>query len=94
MTNNLIQYIRNRSGAPIGVVVATKLSDSTVGVGWSKLHVSAGDTWDRERGIQIAIERATCGTNKVVPHAIVPVIESMQKRAKAYFKGAATIVAT
>jgi hypothetical protein len=92
-----MQYVRvtrgSRKGQPMGMVVAM-VSDKAIGpFGWSKCH-SGLDTYNKERGIQIACDRlAIMRTGKVkgdvyfsktikVPRDVVKTITSM----KAAFK--------
>ena len=86
MKNTLIEYVRvargSRKGQPRGVVVATAAGC----VGWSYVNLKAGDTFDKERGLQIALARCKGLTNKQVPYDVAPVIRKMVIRSEKYFK--------
>lgn len=86
--NYLTQFVRNRKGNPIGIIVATKMSDENhVRVGWSYTHVKAGDRFNKERGLGIAMDRAHTNTNRKVPHAVLKVATNgFITRSLNYFK--------
>lgn len=93
MNNKIVTYLRNKKGAPIGAVVAVSHFKDNFGIGWSKLHVSAGDVWDRDRALHIAEQRAINGNgpNVIVPHDIAKEMDKMTARARKYFKGKALL---
>ncbi len=91
--NTLVQYVRNRKNQKIGVVVATDKER----LGWSLCCKT--DRFDKERGLQIAIGRATKFEMKhldsmyqyehyktAVPDSVRPTIIKVLKRAKVYYK--------
>lgn len=54
MNTVIHQYVRNRKGQPIGVVVATDSAQ----VGWSLCKTKVGDVFNKQMGLQIAVGRA------------------------------------
>jgi len=78
--NELIQYVRDNNGTPIGAVVAVGKNQ----VGWSRLHKL--DKWDREKALMIARNRAVAGFNSTMPHDVVYIYDNMIERSKKYFK--------
>lgn len=80
IVNELIQYVRDRNGQPIGAVVAVGKNQ----VGWSKLHKL--DRWDREKALMIARNRAVVGFNTDVPTDVQPIYERMLDRSMRYYK--------
>lgn len=78
--NELVQYVRDRNGQPIGAVVAVGKNQ----VGWSKLHKL--DNWDREKALMIARNRAVVGFNTEVPTDVFPVFANMVNRSVRYYK--------
>ena len=103
----IIEYARNKQKQPIGVVVATIVTDEKgtkfARLGWSKTRVSPsvsndrtkwlpGDTFDKQKGIEIAVSRAIDGTEQSVPFTIVSTYENVLNRARLYYKGMEVIV--
>lgn len=89
MTENyLTQFVRDRKGNPIGMVVATKMSDENlVRIGWSYTNVKAGDRFKKARGLTIAKDRIHTDTNRKVPHAVLKVVTNgFIARSLGYFK--------
>lgn len=86
MTNTLTEYVLDRKNQRAGLVVATLDKYGNVTIGWSKLNKSAGDKFNRDMALRIAIHRALSGSNTAVPNAIQPSIDKMRSRAKRYFK--------
>lgn len=80
MERELIEYVRDRDGAPVGAVVALGKGQ----VGWSRKHRL--DNWDREKALMIARNRAVVGSGKQVPHDVKLTLEKMTERANRYFK--------
>ena len=102
MKNTLIEYVRIKRGAkkgqPRGVVVATDK-----GLGWSCVNTKdhavydkkkgvyvnvVGDTFDKARGLEIALARCEAGSDRKMPHDVVRVVTRMVSRAAKYFKPA------
>lgn len=54
----IFQYVRNRRRQKVGVVVALKRADDTIGFGYSLCALNKGDTFDRETALNIALGRA------------------------------------
>jgi hypothetical protein len=84
----LIEYVRHPiTGQRCGVVVAVDLKDGTgsIGVGWSACHHKK-DTWNKDLGLTIAINRAYSGTVKQpLPH-VQQVVDRMYDRAMKYYR--------
>lgn len=77
----IIQYLRDKKGARIGVLVGTQ-----VGVGWSKVHKSK-DKFNRDLGITIAKGRANSVCQMVgVPTAVTKELPKFFDRCNRYFK--------
>ena len=88
MQNELIQYVRNRKNQRVGVVLATTAmfeGKVQIGIGWSMAKTKM-DTFDKERGLQIARGRAKEGTSTQVPRSIDPLYRQMINRAVGYWK--------
>lgn len=88
--NVVAKFLRLKSGAPIGLVAATKV-DNVVKVSWSftsKADRKAGAI-TKNRSWQIALNRAITGTDAIIPHALAPVITEVRERAARYFRVAA-----
>ena len=75
----LLEYIRNRKGEKIGVVVA--LNKWSVGYSLCK----KGDRFDKQLGLEIAVGRAEYSTT-LVPRTVKHIFEKMAIRANRYFK--------
>ena len=86
MNNEIVNIVRDRKGNPRGYVVATKLENGKVGLGWSYVNVKAGDRFDKHLGQLIAANRAVTGTDKFVPRDVMKVITRVSSRAVKYFK--------
>lgn len=78
--NELIQYVRDRHGNPVGAVVAVGKNQ----IGWSRKHRL--DRWDKERALMIARNRAVVGSKTKIPHDVGPIVEKMADRSVRYFK--------
>ena len=92
----LTQFVRNRKGNPIGIVVASKMLDcNVVRIGWSYTNVKAGDRFNKERGLGIARDRIHTDTNRKVPHAVLKVLDGggFVDRSKHYFNASDAQVA-
>ncbi len=87
--NYIYKFVKNNKKQPVGVVVA-KASDTSapaVFVGWSRCKVTGGDTFNKERGLKIALGRAEHGGGEdKVPHSMTDEITAMGQRATKYFK--------
>lgn len=85
----LVQYVRDRNGHPVGAVVAVSADQ----IGWSLMNKL--DRWDREKALMIARGRAIATTSEGyfrpsvdggVPHSIFATFENMCDRAMRYYK--------
>jgi hypothetical protein len=85
--NSLFQFVRDRKGHPRGVVVAT-LIDNQVRYGWSYTNTKAGDRFNKQLGIHIALGRIDngWGANVNIPHSVVKVLNRMANRVEGYYK--------
>ncbi len=94
MNSTIVTYLRNNKGAPVGAIAAIAIGNDAFGIGWSKLNVSHGDVWDRERALHIATKRAIYGTGPevTIPHDVEKEIGKMQTRAFRYFKNKKILV--
>lgn len=84
MNNNhqIIQYIRDyKHNCLRGLVVARKVSDNTVSVGWSYAA-----PFDKTIAMRVCEGRITKGSNRHPPHEVRKLVESMENRLKRYFK--------
>jgi hypothetical protein len=78
--NELIQYVRDNQGHPIGVVVSVGKNQ----VGWSRKHKL--DLWDRDKALMIARNRAVVGFKSKIPHDVRPIFSNMVDRSVRYYK--------
>ena len=87
--NTIFQYVRNRRRQKIGVVVALKRSDNTVGFGFSLCAVNRGDKFDPTTALNIAIGRAENFPffKSDVPQSAMNDWAVIYDRAVRYFKG-------
>jgi hypothetical protein len=85
--NYIHQYVKNRNKVS-GVVVAVvdPAVTSRVFVGWSSCARSKGDIFDKDRGLQIAVDRALKGTKIDMPRYLESDFLYMADRARRYFK--------
>jgi len=86
MNTKLVNIVRDRKGNPRGYVVATKLENGKVGLGWSYVNYKAGDRFNKHLGQTIAENRAVTGTDRIVPRDVMKVVERVANRAVKYFK--------
>lgn len=91
MQEYLKEYVRETKGShPIGIVVARKLSDEHVSLGFSLCNPK--DKFDKELGEKIALSRAESDSNFVMPKSakyqtlLQERFESLTRRAVKYFK--------
>lgn len=76
----IFQYVRNRQNQRVGIVVACSKEQ----VGWSACK--KGDRFNKERGMEIAIGRASVGSEVKPPLYVSFTLEIMKERAERYFK--------
>ena len=84
MTQQLIQYVRNKQSQPIGVVIAEKISETNFDVGWSLCCKK--DKFNKEVAFKIAAGRLRKGSNVPIPHKVEPYVNHMIERGAKYFK--------
>lgn len=88
--NTIYQYVRNRRREKVGVVVAIKRSDNTVGFGYSLCAINRGDTFNAQTALNIALGRAEnfphfkCDD---IPQSVENDWDVIYNRAVRYFKG-------
>lgn len=85
--NDLIHYVRGKHGQRRGVVIARNF-DGRVSIGWSAVNAKAGDSYNQERALTIALGRCQFGTKETPPHDVRRVLEKFPERCLRYFKGA------
>jgi hypothetical protein len=87
--NTIYQYVRNRRRQKVGVVVATKRSDNTIGFGYSLCATNRGDAFDSTKALEIALGRAENFPYFIddVPQSVVNDWSVIYDRAVRYFKG-------
>jgi hypothetical protein len=87
--NKLVQYVREikgrKTGELRGVVVAIPDKDTKWKVGWAFTHFPL-DTFDKKRGLEIALGRCASPTKATMPRAVEPVFAHMVERAEKYYK--------
>lgn len=82
-------YVLNKKKQRVGVVVATMGNNGDAAyLGWSRCNARAGDTFDRELGLKIALGRALEVSVEPVPNSLAAQYAIMKERAKKYFKDA------
>lgn len=85
MREILIQYVKDKKNQRRGVVVARAQDDQIV-TGWSYANFKAGDKFDKEVGINIAVGRIIKPSpKKTVPHDVAKVERALRRRAINYF---------
>jgi len=84
----LTQFVRARDGQPRGMVVATVI-DNDIRIGWSFTNTKAGDRFNKQTAVRIALGRAESGWSKrvKVPVSVQKVFDKMVNRSTNYFKG-------
>ena len=82
----LIEYVRVQRGPKKGQLKGVVVATDNKGIGWSCVNTKAGDIFDKNRGIEIALSRRKEGTKKQIPYDVMPVINRMKIRADKYFK--------
>jgi hypothetical protein len=85
MTNLIYQRVRDRKNQPKGILVAKKTRSGTVKIGYSLTNFKAGDKFDLQAGLNLAINRADKGTTTEVPNSIRNDYLDMVNRACRYF---------
>lgn len=78
------QYVRNKKGVPIGVLVAVQSEDkSVVSVGYSLCHKH--DHFEKKKGTMIAVNRALSNKIMNVPETLEKSMKKFIKRASNYY---------
>jgi len=87
--NTIFQYVRNRRREKVGVVVATKRSDNTIGLGFSLCATNRGDTFNPTTALNIAVGRAENFPHfkDALPQSVKADWDMIYDRACRYFKG-------
>lgn len=82
----IVQYIHDKKKNKLrGVIVADKINNYPI-ISWSYTNFKAGDRFDKQRGLEIAISRFNTKTNAEVPRQILKLSEIFKKRVARYFK--------
>lgn len=94
--HGLVTYLRvsggKNRGSRRGVAVALPVGNE-VKFGWSFTNLKAGDKFDKETGLQIAVARATKPCKiKQVPYDALKAICRLEERSRRYFKQIAPAV--
>lgn len=97
--NNIHTYIYNKplldkngnvqpNRYAIGVLAAKPMptNPDLVHIGWSKVNSSAGDRFDKKRGVEIALSRSEKGSVAPVPDSILNDYLYFVDRCRRYFK--------
>jgi hypothetical protein len=79
-------YVKQKNKV-VGVLAATKVNND-VFCGFSKVNRSAGDVFNKDLGVQIALDRSRKGSLQPVPHSMRHDYVEFICRAKRYFKDA------
>lgn len=82
----IFEYVYNKRRNPVGIILAAKLPNGNVRIGHSRAKVSAGDKFERERGLELAINRTFKNGSIPVPDSMLEDYENMVYRASRYFK--------
>jgi hypothetical protein len=84
--NNVIyQFVHNRRRQKVGVVLAKKTSNGSVGIGWSLCNPR--DEFNKQYAVDIALGRAeNFGGVDAVPFSLADDYNAIYDRAKRYFK--------
>ena len=94
--NEIIEYVREKRHGrndKVGVLLGWSVNGNPILIGWSKVMTrqkgEAKDTFDKERGLEIARARKIGhGPNVQVPHIIRKRLPKFKDRCQRYFKGA------
>lgn len=79
----LIQYVRNKHGHPIGILYCAGEYNKEIVVGWSLC--SKRDKFNKQLGLTIAKNRIVCYREMRIPDSILGPLKSFVKRAEKYF---------
>lgn len=91
-TNNSViyQFVHNRRRQKVGVVLAKKTSNGSVGIGWSLCNPK--DDFNKNHALAIAEGRADkFGGIDTIPHSITKDFNIIVDRANRYFKDSSVV---
>lgn len=92
------QHVRKgKNQRNVGVLVGLKTDSGNVNIGWSKCTLKREgkpvDTYNRDRGIEIAVGRAIDPKDHGnIPHLVKSNLDAFKDRCKRYFKTKAIVV--
>ena len=78
------EHVREK-GEPRGILVASKMGKE-VYIGWSYTHLTAGDAFDKAKGLEIARNRMVIPSGKQIPRAVLNEIKGFSERSAIYFR--------
>lgn len=98
MNEVIHEYIRERvtgkGKQKVGIIAGSVVNGKIV-VGWSKTNLKAGDVFDRDIGIQVALDRAVGKVpSPELPPQMVDQMRDFQIRCLKYFKQGSFLSAT
>jgi hypothetical protein len=76
-----------KGGIRKGVLVAVKLDNDGVRIGWSLCHTKAGDEFNPEFGYKAAYGRAIKVGSKPIPPSLQKKANAFKARVERYYKG-------
>jgi len=84
------QYVRDNKGRKVGILVGrlSKITHETgkIKIGWSRVNRNAGDKFDREFGMELALKRTAARQMVKCPQSMEYDVFRFAKRCKRYFK--------
>lgn len=85
--NGIHAYVYNAKRHPVGVLAAqpSEAVPSEVIIGWSKCNASAGDRFDKKRGVEIAYNRSATRSYLDIPESMTQQYYEFLNRATRYF---------
>jgi len=84
--NTIFKYVRARRGSRVGLVLATKLENGSVCLGWSLCATKLGDEFNSDYAFKIAFGRAhSLGGVDSVPRSVAKDYTIIMERASRYF---------
>ena len=83
----LVKRVQGRK-QKVAVIVGTKDNEGIIRIGWSRANINAGDRFNKERALDIALDRMKATEMVPVPPSIVDDVISFQDRCQRYFKDA------
>lgn len=91
MVRRIHEYVKDMDDNRVGVFVGIGVCGSGFDIGWSKVNVNAGDVFDKEEGLAIALNRAQESKpyeQKIadVPESFLEYYKYFQGRCQRYFK--------